>query len=91
MGVWRKCISTKVSDMPQGWLDRAGVALIGETGKHVSNNHDVMSLEVRDMMRGRRQRRLERFVWPGLTAPRIVVSWTTCGRIFSFWGRFCLE
>eukprot|EP00903_Cladosiphon_okamuranus_P007235 g7022.t1 len=46
VGVWRKCISTKVPDMPQGWLDRAGVALIGETGKHVSNNHDVMSLEV---------------------------------------------
>lgn len=47
VGVWRKCISTKVPDMPPGWLDRAGVAIIGETGKHVANNHDVMSLEVR--------------------------------------------
>lgn len=47
VGVWRKCISTKVPDMPQGWLDRAGVTIVGETGKHVTNNHDVMSLEVR--------------------------------------------
>lgn len=34
--------------MPAGWLDRAGVALTAETGTEVSNNHDVMSLEVRD-------------------------------------------
>eukprot|EP00752_Nemacystus_decipiens_P001287 g1280.t1 len=46
VGVWRKCITTKVPDMPQGWLDRAGVTVVGETGKHVTNNHDVMSLEV---------------------------------------------
>ena len=46
MGVWRKCITTKVTDMPHGWLDRAGVAIVGETGREVSNNHDVMSLEV---------------------------------------------
>lgn len=32
--------------MPQGWLDRAGVVIVGETGTEVSNNHDVMSLEV---------------------------------------------
>ncbi|CAM9661264.1 unnamed protein product [Hapterophycus canaliculatus] len=45
-GIWRKCITTKVPDMPSGWLDRAGVAIVGETGREVSNNHDVMSLEV---------------------------------------------
>lgn len=48
VGVWRKCITTKVLDMPQGWLDRAGVTIVGETGKYVTNNHDVMSLEVRE-------------------------------------------
>ncbi|CAM9418516.1 unnamed protein product [Scytosiphon promiscuus] len=46
-GIWRKCITTKLPDMPAGWLDRAGVAIVGETAREVSNNHDVMSLEVR--------------------------------------------
>ncbi|CAM9356216.1 unnamed protein product [Ectocarpus sp. 6 AP-2014] len=46
VGVWRKCITTKVTDMPEGWLDRAGVIVAGETSREVSNNHDVMSLEV---------------------------------------------
>lgn len=46
MGVWRKCITAKVTDMPAGWLDRAGVIVVGETARDVSNNHDVMSLEV---------------------------------------------
>lgn len=47
IGVWRKCISTMVPDMPQGWLDRVGVAISSETGREVANNHDIMSLEVR--------------------------------------------
>lgn len=51
IGVWRKCITTKVLDMPPGWLDRAGVALNAETGSEVSNNHDVVSLEVSLMAR----------------------------------------
>ncbi|CAM9277412.1 unnamed protein product [Ectocarpus sp. 4 AP-2014] len=46
VGVWRKCITTKVTDMPEGWLNRAGVVVVGETSREVSNNHDVMSLEV---------------------------------------------
>lgn len=45
IGVWRKCISTMVPDMPQGWLDRVGVAISSETGREVANNHDIMSLE----------------------------------------------
>lgn len=32
--------------MPEGWLDRAAVAITSETGHEVSNYHDVMSLEV---------------------------------------------
>lgn len=32
--------------MPEKWLDRAGVTITGSTGREVSNNHDVMSLEV---------------------------------------------
>lgn len=47
--MWRKCISARVDDMPDGWLDRAGVAISAGTGVEVSNNHDVMSLEVRFM------------------------------------------
>lgn len=46
IGIWRKCITTTVPDMPEGWLDRAGVVLTSQTGVEVSNNHDVMSLEV---------------------------------------------
>lgn len=47
IGIWRKCITTTVPDMPEGWLDRAGVVITAQTGVEVSNNHDVMSLEVR--------------------------------------------
>lgn len=46
IGIWRKCITTTVPDMPEGWLDRAGVVITAQTGVEVSNNHDVMSLEV---------------------------------------------
>lgn len=46
IGIWRKCVTTKIDDMPGRWLERAGVAISAETGREVSNNHDVMSLEV---------------------------------------------
>ncbi|CAM9113658.1 unnamed protein product [Ascophyllum nodosum] len=46
IGVWRKCVSVRLDDMPDGWLARAGVAITAQTGEAVSNNHDIMSLEV---------------------------------------------
>lgn len=83
--MWRKCITTKVPDMPKGWLDRAGVAIIGETGKHVSNNHDVMSLEVREGGNS-----TSRVIWPPPMPDRPCrVCSSGSSKRAQFFRRFC--